>query len=176
MYLLTRKNKKKSNKDYKHGFTLVETLIAVTILITSLVGPLVVAQKGLISANFARDQVAASYLAGEAVEYIRNKRDENALAGLSWLNGLYSCIDGKCAIDVINDAISACSENCPNLQVDPENGFYGYGNGWVNSIFKREVKISNINDSEVAIAVTVLWKSGILAREFILRENIFDWQ
>ena len=52
-FLFNRASKNKKIK-YGGGFTLVETLIAITILISAVVGPMVVVQKSLSSANFPR--------------------------------------------------------------------------------------------------------------------------
>lgn len=74
------------------GFTLIETLVAISILVLALTGPLTIISQALRSAYYSRDQIVAFYLAQEAVEYIRNVRDENSLkTGAlvdSWLNGI----------------------------------------------------------------------------------------
>lgn len=62
------------------GFTLVETMIAVTILTLSVVGPLFTASRAIVAAQGARDQLTASYLAQEGIEYVRLMRDNEYLA------------------------------------------------------------------------------------------------
>ena len=176
MYSSIIKNKTDTNNDRNRGFTLVETLIAITILISAVVGPMVVVQKSLSSANFSKSQIISFHLAGEAIEYIRNKRDENTLSGVSWTNGLSECVGKKCAVDVVNDTISQCSENCPNLQFDSANGFYGYDSNWGNSIFNRVVEIKSISEEELSVLVTIFWKNGVFTKEFSVRENLFNWQ
>lgn len=59
----------------KNGFTLIETLIAVSIVCIAVVGPLVTASRSFVAAYTARDQLTAAYLAQEGVEYIRLMRD-----------------------------------------------------------------------------------------------------
>lgn len=59
------------------GFTLIETLIAVTVLSFAITGPMYIAQKGIEASIYARDEITASYLAQEAIEYIRFVRDSN---------------------------------------------------------------------------------------------------
>jgi type II secretory pathway pseudopilin PulG len=75
------------NKKYKKGFTrrnagftLVETLGAVLLLSIALVGPMVIAEKGLQTALISKDQNTAFNLAQDAVEFIRFTRDTNCLA------------------------------------------------------------------------------------------------
>lgn len=70
-------NKKSIQKE--EGFTLVETLIAVLILVTSVVTPLSIASQAMVYSATARDQIIASNLAQEAIDFIRNERDRSAL-------------------------------------------------------------------------------------------------
>ncbi len=87
----------------KEGFTLIETLVAISILMIAIAGPLTVAHKGLTSALYARDQMIASYLAQDAIEYIKNFRDNNVLAGdssIPWNAGFSGCMKpSKCIVD-----------------------------------------------------------------------------
>ncbi len=61
------------------GFTMVETLVAISILLVVIIGPMTIAQKGIQNAYFSRDQLTAVFLAQEAIEAIREKRDERGL-------------------------------------------------------------------------------------------------
>lgn len=163
------------------GFTLVETLIAITVLLTAVAGPLTIASRGLISAHFARDQVTAFYLAQEATELIRNKRDNNALASVSWLSGLEECIGQSCLVNGTSDiddpnTIETCSVSCPVLREDAVSGLYGYDPSWDASRFIRTVRVTEINPTEANISVTISWSTGPLAKSFTINENILDWQ
>ena len=57
------------------GFTLLETFVAITILMFAVVGPLTIVSKALNASYDSRDQITAFYLAQDAIEYIRNVRD-----------------------------------------------------------------------------------------------------
>src|SRR3989344_4562639 len=69
------------------GFTLIETLVAVSFLIFAITAPLPLVSKSLSSALYARDQVTAYNLAQEGIEVVRAVRDghilQNALSGTS---------------------------------------------------------------------------------------------
>ncbi|MDQ3014342.1 MAG: type II secretion system GspH family protein [bacterium] len=62
------------------GFTLVETLIAISILSLALLPPVYTAYQSVVSANFAKDQMIASYLAQDAMDYIIAKKNQNIIA------------------------------------------------------------------------------------------------
>lgn len=123
------------------GFTLIETLIAVLILATAIVGPLTIASKGLQTALIAKNQAIADYLAQDAVEYVRFARDSNRLQGLDWLLGsgsgstnLGACVstDGTraCYLDSLGNSPSTpaiCSaQGCGVMRYDTVNQYYNY--------------------------------------------------
>ena len=169
------------------GFTLVESMVAISILSLAVTGPLVIAQKGIGSAIYARDQITASYLAQEGVEYVRNVRDTNRIKGLSWLSGLSNCIGSSCAIDArfssstTLGAITACPEGvCPPLSIETANSLYGYGSGagWKATPFTRIITLDNsVSSKEVMVSVTVEWSTALFApkRTFTVKEHLMDF-
>lgn len=86
---LQRKNTK--------AFTLVEALVAISILMIAVASPLTIAQKGITAAVLSRDQMTASFLAQDGIEAIKNMRDHTAISsvagsGTNWLSGLDACL------------------------------------------------------------------------------------
>jgi Tfp pilus assembly protein PilV len=170
-------------KKLEAGFTLIETLIAISILILAVTGAFAAAQNGISSAIFSKDQIVAFYLAQEGVETIRNRRDQNGLAGANWLSGIAEaaedpCLFGSvCRVDAINQTITKCSGglgSCPNLKLN-NSGFYAYDSG-NDTQFRREIVLEQVSVNEAAITVIVSWSKGLVQRSFRARENIFNWQ
>ena len=64
----------------KAAFTLVETLVAVSVLLLVVVGPLTITTRTTKSATFASEQVIAHFLAQEGLELAQKGRDEFLLA------------------------------------------------------------------------------------------------
>lgn len=160
------------------GFTLLETLVAIAIMAVSIAGPITVATQGLASAFFAKDQIVAFYLAQEAVEYVRSVRDENILAGNDWLNGLEDCIGAACVVDMPAHTHSACGVSCDPLRLDTSSGLYNQqalvGEN-TETVFTRELELTQVNSDEVSITVTLTWMTGSRVRTFEIRENILRW-
>ncbi len=113
-YLKNNFRKMLAKRGYKScpasGFTIIESLVAVMILVMSVTGPLALAARGLSFSTYAREEITAFYLASEGMETIRNIRDSNLLSpesGKDWLGrdmggngGLGRCKNNPCYLDV----------------------------------------------------------------------------
>jgi prepilin-type N-terminal cleavage/methylation domain-containing protein len=182
------------------GFTLIETLVAITVLTVALAAPLTLAFQSLSAAYTARDQVTAFHLAQEAVEAVRAQRDHNILDNLKngpntdWLDGLIVETIGDPAkpfmVDTLstNNNFTSCGNSNPNscdsLLFDSANGFYGHDMNMADpdiseSRFKRYVRITEVPDTnleEVRVRVVVRWRSGAMGtRRVVVEENIYNW-
>jgi len=72
----------------KSGFSLLETTVAVAILIIAVVGPLTLASTSIKSFSQAKNGLLAASLAQEGIELVRNYRSSNVLGGRGWLFGM----------------------------------------------------------------------------------------
>ncbi|OGZ35839.1 MAG: hypothetical protein A3A94_01640 [Candidatus Portnoybacteria bacterium RIFCSPLOWO2_01_FULL_43_11] len=170
-------------KNYQKGFTLMEALIAIAILVIAITGATTLASQSLRTASYFKQQTVAFYLASEALEYIRNSRDTHLLAGNEWDNWKTSamslCYNGNdCGVDAIfeytdgNAFIDDCSNS--NLLYD-SNNLYNYQSGSATA-FERCVYIRPIDSYEVEVEVKVEW-SGLFGNKVVrIKEHFFDWQ
>jgi prepilin-type N-terminal cleavage/methylation domain-containing protein len=162
------------------GFTLIETMVAITILVVAVAAPLTLAAQSLFAALYAKDQTTAFYLAQEAVETIRNKRDGNMLQFLNgqntgWLDTIP--VGTSFWVDVPNDTLTTCGSTCLDSKLLHNGTFYNYQTGDTTR-FGRSVLVTqnpNLTD-EATIAVTVEWQTGSFKeRRFTLQERIYNW-
>ncbi|NQV88338.1 MAG: hypothetical protein HQ402_02185, partial [Parcubacteria group bacterium] len=184
---------RKTKKSFVHGFTLVETLVAISILIVAITTMLGIAAKGLSNSIFAKEQITAFYLAQDAIEYIKNQRDNTGL--LAWNDGgnywtpfhdslISQCSSTSgCGIDTrkssIGAAVTSCVVGLDNciLRQDSVKGLYGYDPGWALTPFTRVVNIGGTNnDDELKVSVTISWSKGAFSKSFVVTEYILNWQ
>jgi len=181
-----------SKYKYKRGFTVLESIVAIFVLSLSISGVFSAVQQGLSQNIIAKDEVKAFYLAQEAIEIIRNKRDLNQIAKLNidptrdWLyqiagNSAYPCDFNKvCRADIYDSSLTRCGDNwdtCPKLRQNPTSYVYSYYNSsWPETNFTREIKIEQINSNEVAITVRISWtKGGLLPFSFKTKVHLLNW-
>ncbi|KKP85725.1 hypothetical protein A3B84_00395 [Candidatus Nomurabacteria bacterium RIFCSPHIGHO2_02_FULL_35_13] len=174
------------------GFTLVETLVAISIFSMSIVAIMSVLGNGVSDTNYAKQKMIASYLAQEGIEYIRNMRDTYVLytdtTGNDWdafKNVISECGNAgggggntkNCYFDDEN-LIQPCGNDlCSNhLLYDSSTGKYNYTSG-IDSGFIRSIQARYPSgpNSDIKINSIISWTqpSGSFSVEF--SENLFDW-
>lgn len=187
----------------KKGFSLIETLIAVSILMIAIAGPLSLVQAGLFSSNHQRNQVTAIYLAQEAIEFIKNVRDGNSYTqydttSYSWLrspdavgalpllsttvptnpgqcNGLGCYVDPHKGSGVFVKPVYSGSNLFLNLNITNGISTYSYATAGTPTTFQRIVKISQNSNDEATITVTVYWTDHGLQRSYTISDIIYKY-
>jgi prepilin-type N-terminal cleavage/methylation domain-containing protein len=183
------------NKAHQKGFTLVETLVAISILVLAVVGPMTIAARGLQGAFFAKEQLAATYLAQEGVEFMRMQRDQYALANRgtgndNWAGSLPAhCKTGAgCGIDIRTMGVVECAttSGCV-LRYDAsapggvDRGMYTHSGSYGFSPYTRTILIQDMNGSsndsdEVLVTARVSWQSGLFGgvKTVVVQSRIFN--
>ena len=169
------------------GFTLIETIVAIFILLTSVLAPMSIASKALSTARYAKEQVTAFYLAQEGIELVRNIRENTAMSGGSvWNEGplgssvspeTFCYAEGGCVIDAKNLAVSICSGGCSPLNID-SNGIYTYETtGSSPTSFTRAINIKKTSPTEISVSSTVSWVSSAVSgvKTFTITDNLLNW-
>lgn len=168
------------------GFTLVETLVAISIFSLSIVVSMSVLGGGLSNTNYAKQKMIAIYLAQEGIEYARNMRDAYALyypIDEAWdafkerfagCRGKVGCgINNKDLEMPVTDPAIIFSCVGPNCKIYFEDGAY-YGDPLgvgASSGFVRELKMTEVNANDVKISSSIIWDRGRVT----LTENLFNW-
>lgn len=137
---------KKVNKS--NGFTLVETLIAISIFSLSIISLIAFLSQNISDMGYVKNKMKAAYLAQEGIEYARNMRDNYVL---------YTDITGSSWTDFVvwatPDIIYPSSEEA----------------------FQRVIQTNQISSDEIEISSTVSWtqKSGPFS--ITLTDVLFNW-
>ncbi len=186
------------------GFTLIETLVAITILMVILVAPFKTAENALTSSYVARDELIANSLAQEAAEYLHGIRGNDYLVvygggTANWMQG----VDGSagtpncfspalCTIDAAPSAavhIAQCyagsgGNTCPTLPLYTTSGGLYTQVATNNTItrFYRTIQLCYIGGAkcstpttEVKTIVTVTWTTSHQAYSTQVIDYLTNW-
>ncbi len=179
----------------KRGFTLLETLIAIFIFVLAVTAILSLVGDSVNNTSSLKDTITASYLADEAMDYIRNDRDTisfqhqyNGSQNGDWstFNAKYSgCFtsDG-CELDMFADYVQQCQNGlCTPIRfftgaAQKYYGFFGPAMNGDITTFERKIRFvypANASDKFVMI-VTVSWKNKTgYTRQKVYIGALYNW-
>ena len=180
-------------KSFSESFTLLEVILAITVLTLAIGGSFILIQQTIASVSVVRSKLIASYLAQEGIEIVKNIRDNNWLKIQSWDGALEEgdCWEGDYQTLSPPDypLLTSCPlpyqyDNLRFLGID-ENGFYGYsylpGN---KTIFKRKITISDKVDlddppdgeiDKLKVSAEVLWAERGKLHSITAQEYLYNW-
>ena len=152
------------------GFTLLETIVAVGIIMIGLVSALALVTNALFYVSNIQDRLIAVNLVEEGIEVARNIRDNNWLQNLSWNNGL---ADGNYQATYNSTSLSPYSGN--PLLFDSNTGLYSYTVG-SNTNYIRQISISNLSNYEIRVISTVTWQRRGVTYTSSAESHLFNWK
>ncbi len=181
------------------GFTLVESLVAISVLMIAIASPMAISQKGLSTATQSKDQMIASFLAQDGLEAVKNIRDQiavSASAGTSWLTGLDKCV---CAAGSCTNFAQYCNIDTTYPDLTTSGAVKQYNESGVNplktntdingkfinfnlsaataSIFSRYINVyqSTDNPNEAKVNVRVSWNTPSGIQNVTITDFIYNY-
>ena len=154
------------------GFTLIESMIAVGLIVTGVVGVLTLVSRSIGFNGLAFNRLTAANLAQEGIEVVRNIRDTNWINGLSWDNGL---ADADYQLDYASKPPLAAYDSAQTLLFDEDSGYFNYTVG-KTTVYQRKITIKHIDANQMQVQATVNWTGrGGGSFETIVEDRLFNW-
>lgn len=185
------------------GFSLIEVMIAIAILIMVLASSLSLINQTVQRLAVPRDQVVAANLAAEGIEVIRNLRDSNWLRTptTTWDNGLTSGGCTAAAAASLTPGGCLAPPTCPNaIYGFPANvsynstvlsflgsdqlylestGTYSHTSAGTPTRFSREMRINYCKDADgivyMRIEGLVNWVDRGVTKSFMAVDHLYNW-
>lgn len=166
----------------QRGFSLVETLVALTILLVAILAPMRISSQSIKTAEFAREQLISVFLAQEGIETIIRLRDADALDGdvetWDWFDELDAegCADDGCSYDPAADDFVNCTTIANCLLYFDENAtgdaYYTHTSGSLPaSPFTRVIRVTEVQTGEAHVVSTVSWYSTLIKDTISITER-----
>lgn len=178
-----------SNGVKKNSFTLLEVIIAITILTMAVGGSFILIQQTLIASSLNQSKLVAYYLTQEGIEIVRNIRDSNWLhqrsnPSIPWDEGLADDLTIGQSQDFIADYRTQELNSFVDvpLNLDIERVFYNYSPGDPTP-FKRKISITKVDlldtsdqeDYALKVLVQVEWSERGRNHSVEATEYIYNW-
>lgn len=175
------------------GFTLIEVIVAVSVVMTGIVGAFTVTTQIISDTSVSKNRLIANYLSQEGIEIIRNIRDTNLIKGstdpfITW-DSQFPAGDWDWEADYTDsgyfmgfpwqlDFCIFCGSYDAGgfhlLKID--GGFYKYSGSGQETTFKRKITThKDIGGDELKVTVLVLWKEKNTVHQVSVQENIHKW-
>jgi prepilin-type N-terminal cleavage/methylation domain-containing protein len=180
MIFLKNKNK---HAGAVSGFTLIETLVAISIFSLSILGLMSVLSQGIADINYAKQRMTAEYLAQEGIEYTRNVRDNYVLydadggqAGWDKFSALTCTFDSPCGFNDAEYPGFVCASSGQTCKLYLRNGHYDANSGsGTDSGFVRTIWLVPINANEREVFSRVSWTQGSGSKQVTFSSTLFNW-
>jgi len=165
-----KKIHQKTKKIYQRGFTLVESMIAVGLIVTGVMGILTLISRSLGFSGLAYNRLVAANLAQEGVEVVRNMRDTNWLNQQTWDNGLS---DGTYQVTYASQTLQGYADQ--PLLLDENTGLFNYETG-KEMLYKRKIELTHMSRNELRVRVTISWIGrGGGKFDTVIEDHLFNW-
>ena len=158
----------------KKGFTVIEAMVALVLIMMSVVAAFFVVQTSLFLSTSSKNSITARFLAQEAMEYVHHVREtqlslhDGGANNVQWLSGFEPCgRNNPCTIDVsdpVDVEIQECSggvcsvlgyctrDNSGGANDGRRQSRYGYDSNdawsdWIDTQFTRSIIFREVDEN-----------------------------
>lgn len=179
------------------GYSFVEVLVAIAILLVSIVGPLTIASTGLRNAQFAREQNIAFFLAQEGLEgvvFLRERAgiqniDDSSRSTWDWVSNAATfslpdaCFAGSpCRLNLDNitpqTRFTECNpvSECDLYLQSTGEIRYSHSSAGEDTPFNRQIFFTEVGNNALRVRSVVSWHASAFSatREVELETYIYD--
>jgi len=180
-----------NSKRKYNAFTLVEALVALSILLTGIISGFILVTRALYNAKVIQDRLTASFLAQEGIELVRKIRDTNYVKNINgvstnWNNGLangsyYISVDPDSKQVRLSDNYKDQEAQIPNLKYDKNNFQYGFNYKYGDETnFKRIIRIKTIDSNHLRVQSVVAWNTRNISflegqGAIVAEDHLYNW-
>ncbi|MDD5291290.1 MAG: prepilin-type N-terminal cleavage/methylation domain-containing protein [Patescibacteria group bacterium] len=158
------------------GFSILEIVVAFSIITIGLVGVLSLTTQNVQVEYVNKNNLVASQLAQEGLELTRNIRDNNWLSGNDWDNGI---TPGNYIVDYAGNITSVEGIEEAKLQQSNDAGeedYYWHQAGDLDSLFSRLITITQTSSESLNVSCLVQWEDRGQTYQYVADTILYDWR
>ncbi|MDR3582453.1 MAG: hypothetical protein P4L67_04240, partial [Candidatus Pacebacteria bacterium] len=190
-----------SSLSSRRGQSIVEAMVALSVLMVGLMGVLTLLTRSLLLERVTADQAKATYLASEGIEVAKSLIDHDVYLGVAAGSGAESSgwagsLPGSCFTFSVGGAnyydVDFKTYGCPQpaastpellyFATDPATGagmYYDAADrptGATATNFSRVVRVARVSDNEIDVRSTVTWDTGVVTNQTLtLEDHFYNW-
>ncbi len=188
----------------RKGQTIIEALVALSILTVGLIGVLTLLSRSLYLQRTTADQAKGTYLAAEGIEIAKSLIDHNVYDGVArgdemggWVGSYTGCFNfGAGGAEYYNFDFRTTAATCGQGSLQPIPSLLylapdqnpGMGNvlmyydkadapsGATPTPFSRDIEvIRSANNTSIDVIATVTWSEGGIPGKVVLEDVFYNW-
>lgn len=175
-----------AKKNNSHGFTLLEVIIAIGLILVGLIGLLTLISFTIANSRFSANHLIAAHLAQEGIEAVRNERDSKN----NWNAWYSSILDGSYRLDMnlINYQWALMKDDTPYEEIlsvdqgtDTNTGLYFYDQSGtpvenILTSFSRGISVVSLDKDTKQVVSEVRWREGERQHSLIIEGRLYNWR
>lgn len=164
------------------GFSLMEVMAAIFIIIMGLLAALLLVSRSIYISNSSTLRLIAANLAQEGIEVVKNMRDVAFVVDGTW-DIWHSLADTR--VGTGNWSVQYNSNDFDNLQnnflkfdsnpASPTYRLYNYTTG-IDTSFKREIILNKISDQQLDVISRVTWTDRGQPQSITVEDVLWNWR
>ena len=161
-------------KKNQKGMTLMETIIALGILIFGIVSSLALMTSSLTYSQSSEQMIVAVNLAREGLEIVRSVKSLEGFdaVGTGYKIAKIDYLDGALSLETASNNLIV---ECANCVLDLYNGRYLHDSPGDATTFRRMLTITNAVAGEKKVISRIYWQERGREHQFVLEDHITNW-
>jgi hypothetical protein len=175
-----------NNNSFRRGQSIIEAIVAVSILTTGFLGITALLTKSFQLNRTVSDETKATYLAAENIEVVKSLIDHDVYSGIAFGTSNWGhCFGGGSGgyFEIDYETTDCGAMNLTNttttypIYFNPTTGLYSYqAVGGQSTIFSRSTLVTVPNSNEIDVQSTVYWSpSPGLNQSLMLEDHFYNW-
>jgi len=167
------------------GTTMIEVIVALSVVTLGIIGALNLSLESHSTVGFSKEEIIAANLAREAIDIVRNMRDNNWLQGALWDQGFagsgvelggvlnFDTVNNKWELRHVADPLGALDDETSRLYV--KDNFYTTAAG-AKTHLKRVIKITDAGPGEKKLEAIVRIEFKDIIKDVVVENHLYDWR